>query len=80
MYLPNLLLFFWSEILGILFVACTILMLVIGKIAPRDKDFELEENAKVDMSPWKLLYPVGIAASVAMIVIYILLSPIGIIS
>ncbi|QHA90846.1 solute:sodium symporter family transporter [Bacillus sp. N1-1] len=68
------------HILGILFVACTILMLVIGKIAPRDKDFVLEENAQVDMSPWKLLYPVGIAATVAMIVIYTLLSPIGIIS
>lgn len=68
------------HILGILFVLCTGLMLLIGKLRPRDTDFVLEEKAKVDMTPWKLVYPVGLAATAAMVVIYLLLSPIGILS
>ncbi|MBH0230649.1 solute:sodium symporter family transporter [Halobacillus yeomjeoni] len=67
------------HILGILFVACTALMLIIGKIRPRETEFELEQKAKVDMTPWKLVYPVGLSATLAMIIIYILLSPVGII-
>ncbi|MCP3032060.1 solute:sodium symporter family transporter [Halobacillus sp. A1] len=67
------------HILGILFVVCTTLMLVIGKLAPRDTDFVLEEKAKVDMTPWKLVYPVGFAALVAMVLLYVLFSPAGII-
>ncbi|MGI8316684.1 solute:sodium symporter family transporter [Halobacillus mangrovi] len=67
------------HILAILFVACSLLMLLIGKIRPRETDFILEQKSKVDMKPWKLVYPVGIAATLAMIIIYILLSPAGII-
>ncbi|MGP4077506.1 solute:sodium symporter family transporter [Halobacillus sp. K22] len=66
------------HILGILFVVCATLMLIIGKLYPRNEDFYLEEQSKVDMTPWKLLYPVGIAATIAMIIIYTLLSPVGI--
>lgn len=67
------------HILAILFVLCSGLMLLIGKISPRDESFTLEEKSKVEMTPWKLVWPVGIAATIAMIVIYTLLSPIGII-
>ncbi|MFG6149708.1 solute:sodium symporter family transporter [Halobacillus sp. B23F22_1] len=66
------------HILGVLFVVCTGLMVVIGKFWPRDTAFVLEEKAKVDMKPWKLVYPVGIAATMAMILIYVLFSPAGI--
>ncbi|WP_173918166.1 solute:sodium symporter family transporter [Halobacillus sp. Marseille-Q1614] len=66
------------HILGILFVICSTLMLIIGKLYPRNEDFYLEEKSKVDMQPWKLVYPVGIAATVAMVIIYTLLSPVGI--
>ncbi|KGX91658.1 AraC family transcriptional regulator [Pontibacillus halophilus JSM 076056 = DSM 19796] len=67
------------HILGILFVVCTTMMLIIGRIAPRDTAYILEEKAKVDMTPWKLVYPVGIGITAAMILIYVLLSPVGII-
>lgn len=67
------------HILGILFVLCTILMLIIGKIMPADKDFVLEDQSKVDLTPWKLVYPLGLVVIASMVIIYILFSPIGII-
>ncbi|MFC0523220.1 solute:sodium symporter family transporter [Pontibacillus salicampi] len=67
------------HILAILFVVCTTLMLVIGKMYPRKEVFVLEEKSQVEMTPWKLVYPVGLAATAAMILLYVLLSPVGII-
>ncbi|WP_110114559.1 solute:sodium symporter family transporter [Bacillus sp. CGMCC 1.16541] len=65
------------HILGILFVVCAVLMLIIGKIAPRDTDYTLEDKEAVELTPWKLVYPMGIAAVVAMIVVYALFSEAG---
>jgi SSS family solute:Na+ symporter len=39
--------------LGILFVACTALMFVIGAIRPRATDYVLPMNNAVDTTPWK---------------------------
>src|SRR5699024_11040447 len=47
----------YLHILGILFVICSALMLIIGKIKPRDTEFVLEDKKAVDLTPWKLLYP-----------------------
>jgi SSS family solute:Na+ symporter len=66
------------HILGILFVVCTSLMLIIGKIAPRKDDFILQDSNAVEMQPWKLVYPMGFAAVVAMIVVYTIFSEAGI--
>ncbi|TYS89351.1 solute:sodium symporter family transporter [Rossellomorea aquimaris] len=66
------------HILGILFVLCSALMLVIGKFKPRDTEYTLQESHKVDMTPWKIVYPIGIACTIAMIIIYMVFSPVGI--
>ncbi|MRX71157.1 solute:sodium symporter family transporter [Bacillus lacus] len=65
------------HILGVLFVVCSGLMLLIGKLWPRDTDFVLEDKKAVDLTPWKLLYPMGFAAVVAMIVVYVMFSAAG---
>lgn len=67
------------HILGILFLLCVALMLIIGKIRPADQDFVLEDHSKVDLTPWKLVYPLGLVAIASMVIIYILFSPLGII-
>lgn len=68
----------YLHILAILFVVCIILMLVIGKIKPRDTDFVLEDKKAVELTPWKLLYPVGFAAIALMIIVYSVFSSVGI--
>ncbi|MBS2970931.1 solute:sodium symporter family transporter [Metabacillus sp. KIGAM252] len=65
------------HILAVLFVLCVGLMLLIGKIWPKDTVYELEDQKVVDMTPWKLLYPMGFAAVVAMITVYVLFSSAG---
>jgi solute:Na+ symporter, SSS family len=66
------------HILAILFVFCSALMLIIGKIKPREEDFVLQGKHAVDMTPWKLVYPLGIAAVIAMLIVYMIFSGIGI--
>ncbi|SCC20029.1 MULTISPECIES: hypothetical protein [Priestia] len=70
----------YLHILAILFVLCSGLMFIIGKIAPKQDLYVLEDQKAVDLTPWKLLYPMGIAAVLAMLVVYALFSPIGIAS
>ncbi|TFJ92090.1 solute:sodium symporter family transporter [Lentibacillus salicampi] len=64
--------------LGILFVLTTGLMLLIGKIRPRDKAYVLKVNNTVDITNWKYLYPVSLGIIIALVVIYIIFSKIGI--
>ncbi|MGM0903647.1 MAG: solute:sodium symporter family transporter [Bacillota bacterium] len=68
----------YLHILGILFVVCSALMLIIGKFKPRDTEFVLEDKKEVDLSPWKLVYPLGFAAIAVMVILYVIFSPIGI--
>ncbi|CAM4078570.1 symporter YidK [Lederbergia lenta] len=68
----------YLHILAILFVVCIILILVIGKIKPCDTDFVLEDKKAVELTPWKLLYPVGFAAIALMIIVYSIFSSAGI--
>lgn len=68
----------YIHILGILFVISTGIMLIIGKLYPRDTDFVQEVKNTVDIKPWKYLYPFSIAIIVALIGMYIVLSQIGI--
>ncbi|RNA68505.1 solute:sodium symporter family transporter [Alteribacter keqinensis] len=68
------------HILAILFVVCVTLMLVIGRIYPREKEFVLQEESAVDMTPWRIVYPMGAVATAAMILVYLLFSVAGIAS
>lgn len=47
------------HIMAILFVLNILIMLLIGKIAPRKEPFVLQYSKEVDITPWKYLKPVG---------------------
>jgi len=59
------------HIMAILFVLNVIMMLIIGMIRPRATDYEQEYTEQVDISPWKLVYPVGGLVVAIVIGIYI---------
>ena len=59
------------HIMAILFVLNTVIMLVIGKISPRKEAYVLHYSKDVDITPWKLLKPMGILICVIVIGIYI---------
>jgi solute:Na+ symporter, SSS family len=56
--------------LGAVFVFLIAMMLVIGAIKPRETAFVQEDAKAVDMTPWKLAMPAGIALLVIVIIIY----------
>lgn len=62
------------HVMAILFVLNVIIMLVIGKIKPRETDYVQAYTKQVDINPWKLVYPVGIAVCVIVIGIYVYFS------
>jgi SSS family solute:Na+ symporter len=57
--------------MAILFVANMIIMLIIGKIWPRDEPFVLEYTKKVDIKPYRYVNQVGLAVCAIVIGIYI---------
>lgn len=52
------------------FVLLVVMMLVIGRIAPRSNDWVQEDVGAVDLTPWKGTVPVGIILVVLVIAIY----------
>lgn len=62
------------HVMAILFVMNVVIMLIIGKIAPRATAFELEYTEKVDVQPYKYLIPVGATICVLVIAIYLVFS------
>lgn len=66
------------HILAILFVVCSLIMILIGKFKPRDKAFVLEDKEAVDLTPWEKTYIAGGSIISAMVVIYIIFSSVGI--
>jgi solute:Na+ symporter, SSS family len=59
------------HVMAILFVLNIIIMLIIGKLQPRAKDYELTYTNQVDITPWKYLKITGIAVCVIVIGIYV---------
>ncbi|EMI20862.1 transporter, solute:sodium symporter family protein [Rhodopirellula maiorica SM1] len=57
--------------LGMVFAWLVILMLVIGEVRPRETEFIQEDAKAVDMTPWRLATPAGIALIVIVIAIYV---------
>ena len=60
------------DIMAILFVLNTIIMLIIGKLRPLPKAYEMQYTRQVDITPWKYvnLASIGIVAIVIAIYIY----------
>lgn len=65
-------------ILSVLFPVCVLVMLIVGKFAPRDEDFELYNSGKVDLTPWKHARVFTVVMVILMIAMYVLFSPLGI--
>ena len=64
-------------VLSVLFPVDLALMLLIGKLKPRDTDFILEDSKAVDLTPWKYVKPAALTCFILMLCVYALFSPIG---
>lgn len=62
------------HVMAFLFVLNSIIMLIIGKISPRDTPFVQKYTEQVDIEPWKLVKPVGIVVCAIVILVYIYFS------
>lgn len=60
----------YLHVMAILFSFNVLLMLVIGYFKPREEEFELVYTKQVDITPWKLVKPLGLLISVIVILIY----------
>ena len=58
------------DVMAILFVLNVVIMLVIGKIKPRETDFVQEYTQQVDIKPWKHVKIAGIAICIIVIGVY----------
>lgn len=65
-------------VLGVLFPVNVLIMLVIGKVRPRETDYVQEYSKQVDITPWKHAKTVAFVSVVIMIMVYTLFSRIGI--
>ena len=59
------------DVMAILFVLNVAIMLIIGKIKPREEAFVQEYTEQVDITPWKYVKQTGIAICVIVIGVYI---------
>lgn len=64
-------------VLSVLFIVDILVMLIIGKLRPRDTDFVLEDVKAVDLTPWKHLKVASIICVAGLVVLYAIFSPIG---
>ncbi len=64
---------------AILFIIEVIIMLVIGYLIPSPKAWIYPKRKTINLRPWKYILPVSISLFSAIIFIYILFSPIGIV-
>lgn len=66
------------HILGILFPTCVIIMLIVGKVKPRETEYVQEYTEQVSIVPWNKSKIVSIIITILMFCIYLLFSKIGI--
>ena len=64
---------------AILFIIESMIMLLIGYFKPLPKPWEYTNNAVVDLAPWRFLIPVSIHLFSAIIFLYLIFSPIGLV-
>ena len=68
------------HIYAILFVIEVAIMLLAGKLAPRQEAWQFRPNAKVDLTPWRHAQPVAITLISLVVGLYLFFSPIGIVT
>jgi len=59
------------DVMAILFVLNVVIMLIIGKIRPRETDYVQEYTGQVDITPWKYVKQAGITICVIVIGVYV---------
>ena len=64
---------------AILFVSEILIMVIIGHIRPLSKPWVFNKKNVIDLTPWKKAFPVSVTLFTAVIVLYILFSPIGLV-
>lgn len=65
------------HIYAILFAVEVAMMLVIGKLKPREVAYQFKADPKVSMEPWKYAIPFSIMLLALVAVTYVIFSPIG---
>lgn len=68
------------HVFGILFVGCIIIMLVAGKIKPRETPYVQIDVGAVDLTSWKYAKPISAVVCITIVYAYVVFSPIGIIN
>lgn len=66
--------------LAVLFVACCAIMLVIGKIRPRDTDYVLPVNEAMDIKPWEFRFEASAVILYMVLGAYITFSDLGLVA
>ena len=64
---------------AILFISEILIMVIIGHIRPLSKPWVFNKKNVIDLTPWKKAFPVSVTLFTAVIVLYILFSPIGLV-
>ena len=59
------------HVMAILFLCNVLIMLIIGRLKPREIPYKLVDSNEVDTSPWKWVYHSGIAVIITVIIVYI---------
>lgn len=58
------------HVMAILFLCNVLIMLIIGRVKPREIPYKLVDSNEVDTSPWKWVYHSGIAVIITVIIVY----------
>ncbi|GLO61458.1 solute:sodium symporter family transporter [Vibrio sp. MACH09] len=66
--------------LAVLFVLCCSLMLIIGKIRPRDTDYVLPVNESMDIKPWEFRFEASAVILYMVLGAYITFSDLGLVA
>ncbi len=66
--------FHWLHIAGMNFVLIVAVMLIIGKVAPRETPWVQEWSGDVDVTPWRFALPCGIGILVLIAAMYVTMS------
>lgn len=66
--------------LAILFVVCTALMFIIGRVAPRDTDYVMPINESMDVTPWAFRFEASAIILYMVLGAYVMFSNVGFVS
>lgn len=66
--------------LAVLFVACCLIMLAIGKVRPRDTDYVLPVNEAMDIKPWEFRFEASAVILYMVLGAYITFSDLGLVA